>query len=150
MVARGGLGRGVEAALPGAARRTPAGHPADAGGGTGAAADEVVIALDPGMAFGTGLHPTTRLCLAGIERLGGRGRLSAGASSTSAVGSGILAIAAVKLGAARALGVDIDPIAVEATEPNAAPQPRRAAGSRARRARSRRGERRRSTWSSRT
>ncbi|HET6638265.1 MAG TPA: 50S ribosomal protein L11 methyltransferase [Gemmatimonadota bacterium] len=79
--------------------------------------DEVVIDLDPGMAFGTGLHPTTRLCLQAIEDRAERGPL--GRTLDVGCGSGILAIAAVKLGATRVLGVDIDPIAIEATEANA-------------------------------
>jgi ribosomal protein L11 methyltransferase len=79
--------------------------------------DEVVIDLDPGMAFGTGLHPTTRLCLEAIESRADRGPL--GRTLDVGCGSGILAIAAVKLGATRVLGVDIDPIAIEATEANA-------------------------------
>jgi ribosomal protein L11 methyltransferase len=80
-------------------------------------ADEVVIDLDPGMAFGTGLHPTTRLCLQALEDRADRGPL--GRVLDVGCGSGILAIAAVKLGATRALGLDIDPIAIEATEANA-------------------------------
>ena len=84
-------------------------------------AEDVVIALDPGMAFGTGLHPTTRLCLAGVERWADEGRLAPDARALDVgVGSGILAIAAVKLGLGQALGVDTDPIAVAATEHNAA------------------------------
>ena len=79
--------------------------------------DEVVIDLDPGMAFGTGLHPTTRLCLQALEERADRGPL--GRTLDVGCGSGILAIAAVKLGATRVLGVDIDPIAIEATEANA-------------------------------
>ena len=79
--------------------------------------DEVIIDLDPGMAFGTGLHPTTRLCLEAIEDRAGRGPL--GRTLDVGCGSGILAIAAVKLGATRVLGLDIDPIAIEATEANA-------------------------------
>ena len=79
--------------------------------------DEVVIDLDPGMAFGTGLHPTTRLCLQALEERAERGPL--GRALDVGCGSGILAIAAVKLGATRVLGVDIDPIAIEATEANA-------------------------------
>ena len=79
--------------------------------------DEVVIDLDPGMAFGTGLHPTTRLCLLALEDRAERGLL--GRTLDVGCGSGILSIAAVRLGATRALGVDIDPIAVEATEANA-------------------------------
>jgi ribosomal protein L11 methyltransferase len=79
--------------------------------------DEVVIDLDPGMAFGTGLHPTTRLCLQALEARAERGPL--GRVLDVGCGSGILSIAAVRLGATRALGVDIDPIAVEATVANA-------------------------------
>ena len=79
--------------------------------------DEVIIDLDPGMAFGTGLHPTTRLCLQAVEELAERGPL--GRVLDVGCGSGILSIAAVKLGATRAVGVDIDPIAVEATAANA-------------------------------
>ncbi|HUQ76555.1 MAG TPA: 50S ribosomal protein L11 methyltransferase [Burkholderiales bacterium] len=74
-----------------------------------------VIRIDPGLAFGTGSHPTTRLMLSFIERVlrGGEGVLDYGC------GSGILAIAAAKLGAARVHGVDIDPQAVEITRLNA-------------------------------
>jgi ribosomal protein L11 methyltransferase len=79
--------------------------------------DEVVIDLDPGMAFGTGLHPTTRLCLQALEDRADRGPL--GRVLDLGCGSGILSIAAVKLGATRALGIDIDPIAIEATLANA-------------------------------
>jgi ribosomal protein L11 methyltransferase len=84
------------------------------------AADDVVLDLDPGMAFGTGLHPTTRLCLAALEGAGDRGLLSGARVLDVGCGSGILAIAAVKLGAVSAIGVDTDPIAVEATQANAA------------------------------
>jgi len=84
-----------------------------------AAPDEVVLALDPGMAFGTGLHPTTRLCLAALEGLADRGRLARRRLLDVGCGSGILAIAGVRLGAASALGVDTDPIAIEATAANA-------------------------------
>lgn len=83
------------------------------------AAGDVVLALDPGMAFGTGLHPTTRLCLAGLERMEEDGRLDAARVLDVGCGSGVLAIAALKLGAAGAHGVDTDPIAVEATLANA-------------------------------
>jgi ribosomal protein L11 methyltransferase len=79
--------------------------------------DQVVIDLDPGMAFGTGLHPTTRLCLRALEDRADRGPL--GRVLDVGCGSGILSIAAVKLGGTRALGVDIDPVAVEATSANA-------------------------------
>ncbi len=82
--------------------------------------DDVVLALDPGMAFGTGLHPTTRLCLAGVESLADRGALDGARVLDVGCGSGILAIAAVKLGALEALGLDTDPIAVDATAANAA------------------------------
>ncbi len=80
---------------------------------------DVVLALDPGMAFGTGLHPTTRLCLAGLEALSDRGAVEGSRALDVGCGSGILAIAALKLGAAAVLGVDTDPIAVEATRANA-------------------------------
>lgn len=75
----------------------------------------VNIVLDPGAAFGTGSHPTTRLCLAWLERhvRGGDAVLDYGC------GSGILAIAALKLGAARAVAVDVDPLALEAARYNA-------------------------------
>ena len=83
--------------------------------------DDVVLALDPGMAFGTGLHPTTRLCLAALERFAEASRGIDGARVLDVgCGSGILAIAAVRLGAAQALGVDTDPIAIESTRANAA------------------------------
>jgi ribosomal protein L11 methyltransferase len=87
---------------------------------------DVVIAMDPGMAFGTGLHPTTRLCLAGIERWADDGLLSRGAAADGGArlldvgcGSGVLTIAAGLLGAGELVGVDTDPIAIEATLANA-------------------------------
>ncbi len=77
---------------------------------------EILIELDPGMAFGTGLHPTTRLCLAMLEHF-----ITPGARLMDVgTGSGILAIAAVKLGAAFVDARDIDPIAVETAEKNIA------------------------------
>lgn len=79
---------------------------------------DVVLALDPGMAFGTGLHPTTRLCLAALEPLAEDGRLAGARVLDVGCGSGILAIAAIKLGAVAALGLDTDPIAIEATIAN--------------------------------
>jgi ribosomal protein L11 methyltransferase len=82
--------------------------------------DDVVLALDPGMAFGTGLHPTTRLCLAAVESLADRGHLTDARVLDVGCGSGILAIAALKLGAREALGVDTDPIAIDSTTANAA------------------------------
>jgi ribosomal protein L11 methyltransferase len=77
--------------------------------------DEVVVELDPGMAFGTGLHPTTRNCLLALEDTlhPGDAVLDVGA------GSGILAIAALKLGAALALALDVSPVAVETARENA-------------------------------
>jgi ribosomal protein L11 methyltransferase len=81
---------------------------------------DVVLDLDPGMAFGTGLHPTTRLCLAALEEVAERGRLDGARVLDVGCGSGILAIAAARLGAASVLGVDTDPIAIEATIANAA------------------------------
>lgn len=81
--------------------------------------DDAVIALDPGMAFGTGLHPTTRLCLAALEHVADRGGLAGARVLDVGCGSGILAIGAVRLGAATVLGVDTDPIAVESTLANA-------------------------------
>ena len=79
--------------------------------------DAINIVLDPGAAFGTGSHPTTRLCLKWLEE-----NLPARERSTVidyGTGSGILAIAAMKLGAAAAYGVDIDPRAVETARFNA-------------------------------
>lgn len=77
--------------------------------------DALVLVLDPGMAFGTGSHPTTRLCLEWIERI-----VTPGASILDyGCGSGILAIAAAKLGASEVLGVDIDLQAVSAARNNA-------------------------------
>jgi len=75
----------------------------------------VNVVLDPGVAFGTGSHPTTRLCLAWLADhvAGDQQVLDYGC------GSGILAIAAMKLGAAKAVGVDIDPQAVLAAARNA-------------------------------
>ncbi len=76
--------------------------------------NEMVIELDPGMAFGTGTHPTTALCLRLVERYvrPGIGFLDIG------TGSGILLIAAARLGAARLVGTDCDPVAVSIAEQN--------------------------------
>ncbi|MGQ0659212.1 MAG: 50S ribosomal protein L11 methyltransferase [Chromatiales bacterium] len=78
--------------------------------------DAVNIILDPGMAFGTGTHPTTALCLRWLDgaALDGRTVLDYGC------GSGILAIAAIKLGARHVWAVDIDPQCLEVTRENAA------------------------------
>jgi ribosomal protein L11 methyltransferase len=78
--------------------------------------DAVNIILDPGLAFGTGTHPTTRLCLAWLD-----GRPQAPKSLIDyGCGSGIIAIAAAKLGAGRVVGVDIDPQAIMTSRENAA------------------------------
>jgi ribosomal protein L11 methyltransferase len=77
---------------------------------------DVVIDLDPGMAFGTGQHPTTRMCLEELES-----RLPPGATVLDVgCGSGILSIAAALLGATRVDAIDLDPAAVAATRENAA------------------------------
>jgi len=75
---------------------------------------EVVVELEPGMAFGTGLHPTTRMCLLAVEELTEPGMrvLDLG------TGSGILAIAAAMLGARYVLGLDTDPTAVRVARAN--------------------------------
>jgi ribosomal protein L11 methyltransferase len=78
-------------------------------------AGDVRVTLDPGMAFGTGLHPTTRGCLDLLQRVS---PMPAEVLDVGC-GSGILAIAAVRLGAERAHGIDTDPVAVEATLANA-------------------------------
>ena len=80
----------------------------------------VAIKINPGMAFGTGTHPTTQLCLELIEKsmsdLRGPGRLNV---IDVGCGSGILSIAALKLGAASVVGVDIDPESVKNSRENA-------------------------------
>ena len=75
----------------------------------------VNVMLDPGLAFGTGTHPTTSLCLSWLDGqdLNGKTVIDFGC------GSGILAIAALKLGAAHAIGIDIDPQAIQASRDNA-------------------------------
>ena len=79
------------------------------------APDAINLILDPGMAFGTGSHPTTRLCLEWLERY-----VTADCSLLDyGCGSGILAIAAARLGANPVTGVDIDPQAVDAAKANA-------------------------------
>ncbi|MDU2682867.1 50S ribosomal protein L11 methyltransferase [Clostridium sp.] len=76
--------------------------------------EELVVELDPGMAFGTGTHETTRMCIQSLEKY---------VKEDSTVfdvgcGSGILAIAAAKLGSKMAVGVDLDPVAVESAKEN--------------------------------
>lgn len=76
--------------------------------------EELIIELDPGMAFGTGTHPTTSLCLRTLERevAPGDDVIDVG------TGSGVLAIAAAKLGARRVLALDLDPVAVSSAAEN--------------------------------
>jgi ribosomal protein L11 methyltransferase len=80
------------------------------------APEELVIELDPGMAFGTGTHETTTLCLQTLERVicGGEEIIDVG------TGSGILAIAAIKLGAKHVLALDLDQVAVTVANENVA------------------------------
>lgn len=73
----------------------------------------LAVVVDPGRAFGTGAHPTTRLCLELLQELGPGSLLDVGC------GSGVLSIAAAKLGFGPVLGVDVDPLAIEATLANA-------------------------------
>jgi ribosomal protein L11 methyltransferase len=82
------------------------------------AADALVIDLDPAQAFGTGTHPTTQLCLRGLEEV--LAGLDAPVVFDVGTGSGILAIAAALLGARAIEACDTDPVAVTATEENAA------------------------------
>lgn len=77
--------------------------------------EDVVLDLNPGMAFGTGLHPTTRLCLRAIEE-----RLRPGVRALDlGTGSGILAVLMAKLGAAEVVALDTDPVAVDAARDSA-------------------------------
>lgn len=76
--------------------------------------EELIIELDPGMAFGTGTHPTTALCLRTLE-----GAIRPGDTVIDVgTGSGILAIGAMKLGAERVLALDLDPVAVSSATEN--------------------------------
>ena len=77
--------------------------------------DAVNVMLDPGLAFGTGTHPTTSLCLEWLEGLDLTGKTVI----DFGCGSGILAIAAIKLGAEKVIGIDIDPQAILASKDNA-------------------------------
>ena len=81
--------------------------------------DAAVVRLDPGLAFGSGTHPTTSLCLQWLDALADAGELDGRTVLDFGCGSGILALAALKLGAARAVGVDNDPQALLATHDNA-------------------------------
>jgi ribosomal protein L11 methyltransferase len=85
-------------------------------GETAVSDDAVILTLDPGMAFGTGTHPTTQMCLAAVEDLvrSGAAVLDVG------TGSGILAVAAAKLGARRVWGMDTERLAVRTAVANAA------------------------------
>ncbi|TCZ77022.1 50S ribosomal protein L11 methyltransferase [Paenibacillus albiflavus] len=76
--------------------------------------NEIIIELDPGMAFGTGTHSTTSLCLQMLEKhmQGGEDVIDVG------TGSGVLAIAAAKLGARQVLAVDLDPVAIQSANEN--------------------------------
>jgi ribosomal protein L11 methyltransferase len=78
-------------------------------------ATDLLLRLDPGMAFGTGLHPTTRSCLELLQAVEPMPRAVLDVGS----GSGVLALAALRLGAERAVCCDTDPLAVEATRRNA-------------------------------
>ncbi|UQZ32956.1 50S ribosomal protein L11 methyltransferase [Paenibacillus sp. PK3_47] len=83
---------------------------------TPAGPDERIIEIDPGMAFGTGTHPTTALCLRALEKhvAGGEDVIDVG------TGSGILAVGAMLLGAKSVLALDLDPVAVESARENVA------------------------------
>lgn len=78
------------------------------------AAGEVVLEMDPGMAFGTGQHPTTRMCILMCERLVREGMRVLDVGS----GSGILSLAAARLGAASVVALEVDPVAVEVARKN--------------------------------
>lgn len=81
--------------------------------------DAAVVRLDPGLAFGSGTHPTTALCLAWLDGLSAEGLLRDADVLDFGCGSGILALAAIKLGARHAVGIDNDPQAIIATRDNA-------------------------------
>ena len=81
--------------------------------------EAAIVRLDPGLAFGSGTHPTTALCLQWLDGLASEGVLRNERVLDFGCGSGILALAALKLGAAHAVGVDNDPQALIATHDNA-------------------------------
>ncbi len=76
--------------------------------------DEVIVEIDPGMAFGTGTHQTTSLCIESIQKLNLNGK----SVCDIGCGSGILSITAAKLGAKSVTAIDIDPLSVDATITN--------------------------------
>ncbi len=80
--------------------------------------NELVIIIDPGQAFGTGQHQSTHLCLLYLQRLAQNGLLPGGMLDVGC-GTGILALAFLKLGGANAVGIDIDSLAIEASRHNA-------------------------------
>lgn len=95
-------------------------HAADALAQSADARDAVIVRLDPGLAFGTGTHPTTRLCLEYLDHAyAPRNGPLAATVLDYGCGSGVLAISALKLGAARAYAFDIDPQALIASHDNA-------------------------------
>jgi len=81
--------------------------------------DDVLIEMDPGMAFGTGTHPTTRMCLEHIEVLVSRSAPPIRSMLDVGTGSGILSVAAAKLGIEKIVAIDIDPIALSYARKNA-------------------------------
>jgi ribosomal protein L11 methyltransferase len=79
---------------------------------------DIVIEMDPGMAFGTGTHATTRMCLEVIEKLVQDGTPAINSMLDVGIGSGILSIAAAKLGVPKTVGIDVDPIALGYAQKN--------------------------------
>jgi ribosomal protein L11 methyltransferase len=79
---------------------------------------DIVIDMDPGMAFGTGTHATTRMCLEVIENLTQDGTPAINSMLDVGIGSGILSIAAAKLGVPKTVGIDVDPIALGYAQKN--------------------------------
>jgi ribosomal protein L11 methyltransferase len=77
-------------------------------------ADEIIVELDPGMAFGTGTHETTRMCIKALEKHVSEDTVVFDIGT----GSGILSVAAAKLGAKKTIGVDLDPVAVDSAKQN--------------------------------